>query len=360
MIKRLLFLSLFFIVNLCYAQIPSKSDNSLDPYLNNHNEWFQTKEANRIAENILLWQRITGGWPKNEDMTVTVDPVLEKTLKEDHSRVDDSTIDNKATVIQLRFLANYLVSNKQYDKKFLHSFLRGLDYLFEAQYPHGGWPQFYPFHYKPFFREITFNDNAMTNVMELLLSLQDERYSSIVGEYSQKINISFNKGLDLILKLQIVQNGVLTGWCQQYDFKTLKPTDARIYEVPSIASLETAGILKFLMKIKNPSPEIKKSIEGGVKWLQQSRIDGYKLVVQRDEADLVIDRYIVASPTSEKLWARFYEISSNRPIFIGRDGIVKHSIQEIERERRAGYEFYIHGLESTYEKEYPLWKKNNP
>src|SRR5690606_27482961 len=39
-------------------------------------------------------------------------------------------------------------------------------------------------------------------------------------------------------------------------------------------------------------------------------------------------------------WARFYEIGTNRPIFSGRDGIIKYDINEIELERRTGYSWF--------------------
>ncbi len=40
------------------------------------------------------------------------------------------------------------------------------------------------------------------------------------------------------------------------------------------------------------------------------------------------------------LWARFYEIPSNRPIFSDRDGVVKYDIEQIGGERRGGYTWY--------------------
>ena len=37
------------------------------------------------------------------------------------------------------------------------------------------------------------------------------------------------------------------------------------------------------------------------------------------------DRVVVKDPEGS-IWARFYEIGSNRPIFVGRDGVVKYSV----------------------------------
>jgi hypothetical protein len=67
--------------------------------------FFLIDEARRIAENVLAFQRCTGGWPKNIDMARRMnDKELAKVIK-DKSRRDDSTIDNNATTAQMIFLA---------------------------------------------------------------------------------------------------------------------------------------------------------------------------------------------------------------------------------------------------------------
>ena len=45
--------------------------------------------------------------------------------------------------------------------------------------------------------------------------------------------------------------------------------------------------------------------------------------------------------SAQPLWARFYEIETNRPIFSGRDGVIKYDVAEIEAERRNGYAWYV-------------------
>ena len=47
------------------------------------------------------------------------------------------------------------------------SFERGLDFLLAAQYPNGGWPQFFPLR-DDYSRHVTFNDGAMVGVLRLL------------------------------------------------------------------------------------------------------------------------------------------------------------------------------------------------
>ncbi len=35
-------------------------------------QFFKTEEASRIGDQLLLWQRNTGGWPKNVNMVTTI------------------------------------------------------------------------------------------------------------------------------------------------------------------------------------------------------------------------------------------------------------------------------------------------
>ena len=46
-------------------------------------------------------------------------------------------------------------------------------------------------------------------------------------------------------------------------------------------------------------------------------------------------------PNAPVMWARFYEIKTNRPIFSGRDGKIKYAVSDIEFERRNGYAWYV-------------------
>lgn len=48
------------------------------------------------------------------------------------------------------------------------------------------------------------------------------------------------------------------------------------------------------------------------------------------------DLMIVEGASAPTLRARFYEIGTNRPIFVGRDGVVSYHLSEIDQERRVG------------------------
>jgi PelA/Pel-15E family pectate lyase len=65
----------------------------------------------------------------------------------------------------------------------------------------------------------------------------------------------------------------------------------------------------------------------------------------------------VKDPNADPIWARFYEIKTNRPIFIGRDSQIKYDVMEIEEERRNGYSWYVVEPDKLLNKEYPAWQK---
>ena len=107
-----------------------------------NNEFFKTEEARRIGNQVLAFQRCTGGWPKNIDMTQKMsNEELAQVLKE-KSRRNDSTIDNGATTMQMIYLARlYRQTN---DVRYRDAFRLAVEYLLDGQYEKGGWPQFWP------------------------------------------------------------------------------------------------------------------------------------------------------------------------------------------------------------------------
>ena len=83
------------------------------------------------------------------------------------------TIDNDATTTQMNFLARVIAAmGANDDKAYRTAFLRGMEYLFAAQFPNGGWPQVWPLE-GGYHDAITFNDSAVTNALELLEAVAD-------------------------------------------------------------------------------------------------------------------------------------------------------------------------------------------
>ena len=122
---------------------------------------------------------------------------------------------------------------------------------------------------------------------------------------------------------------------------------------------ESVDIVRFLMSIKDPSAAVVESIESAVKWFERSELKGVKWVKKPDATQPGgFDCVVVKDPESS-IWARFYEIGTNRPIFAGRDGVLKYDVTQIEHERRTGYEWYVDGAAKLLKKDYPAWKKRH-
>lgn len=310
--------------------------------------WYSSNEAREVADKVLQYQSNVGAWPKNTDFLAPATPEIIRAVGES-SRAN--TIDNDATTRPLRFLA--LVANATDEKKYQRAFLRGLDYLLEAQYANGGWPQFYPLR-SGYYSRITYNDNAMMNVMFLLrdVAAGGKPYAFIDNAHQAEARHAVERGIDCILKTQLTQKGELTAWAAQYDEVTLEPAWARAYEPPSLSGNESVAIVRFLMELETPTAEQTAAIDGAVRWFRAVAIHG-KRYVRGPNDDGRDDAVVVDDPGAGPIWARFYEIGSNRPIFLGRDSIVRYSLAEIEIERRGGYAYYGSWPATLVDEDYP-------
>lgn len=336
-----IFVLLLLLLSFSEATVPSR-------YAKQSTEWFQSEEGHRIADNVLTWQTPHGSWPKNRD---TASQPFDGKIKELRG-----TFDNKATTGELRFLARAFRATNEL--RYRQAFLKGLSHILEAQYPNGGFPQFYPLS-EGYHRHITFNDGVMERILELLREVSESSdYEFLETEYRTQAKEAVTKGIDCILGTQIKQNGKLTAWCAQHDEKTLEPAWARSYEPPSISGAESVGIVRFLMSVEEPIPEIIAAVDGSVEWLRSVVIHGMRLEKFTD-AEGQNDRRIVADPDAGPLWARFYEIGSNRPIFLDRDSVVRYSFSEIGQERRTGYAYYGGWAAKLLADDYPQWREKH-
>lgn len=327
-----------------------------------YNEQNASAEDVRVAENILLYQRNVGGWPKNKDMHQTLTISQKEELLKLKSIGIGATIDNGATVKELDFLSKIYV--KIQDVRYKTAFQKGINYLIEAQYANGGWPQFYPLEKGDYSLHITYNDNAMVNVMNVMKAIAEksDRFSIELDDATiLKAKTAFEKGVEIILKTQYKQHGVLTVWCAQHDETTLLPAKARSYELPSLSGGESPGIVLLLMGIDHPSSEIINAVQSAVAWFNKAKINGIRME-EFTNKEGIKDRKIVAYKDAPPLWARFYELEDNRPFFCDRDGIKKYSVAEIGPERRNGYNWYTNGPQKVldaYKKWQPKWSPGN-
>jgi len=324
--------------------------------LNQKPEFYATEQAVRIADNLLLYQRDSGGWPKNIDMASALNEQDKAKLCKEKTR-NDAILDNGATRSQMRYLA--MVYQATGIERFKDAFLKGLDYVLEAQYDNGGWPQRYP-NPTGYSKHITFNDGAMIGVLELLCDITENKppYSFIDEEHRKKAEAAIQKGIECILKCQIVVNGRKTAWCAQHDEKTFVPRKARSYELASISGAESVGIVRFLMSIEKPGPEIVEAIQAAVAWFDEAKIEGIRQIRKKDQSKpRGFDKVVIEDASAPPIWARFYDIETNKPIFCSRDGIPKATLAEISYERRNGYSWLGYYATDLLEREYPAWQK---
>lgn len=258
------------------------------------------------------------------------------------------TFDNGATTDEMRLLARAFRATQ--DKRYRQAFLKGLDHILQAQYPSGGWPQFYP-PSKQYHRHITFNDDTMVRIMRLLQEIVASEVCDFVDPIKRKAaKVSFERGIQCILKCQIRVNGKLTVWCAQHDEIDYHPRSARTYELISLSGEESVGILKLLMSLDNPSREVIVAVNAAVQWFESVKVSGIRLMWVDGE------RIAIEDPNAPVLWARFYEIETNRPFFCGRDGRKKYDYNEIEAERRDEYEWYGNWARDVVS-DYAKWKE---
>ena len=336
---------------LACATWASAAEKSARDFLKKPDAWYASAEAKQTGAILLSHQADSGGWPKNTD-TVT--------KAYTGKRADlQATFDNGATLDELRFLARMFNATK--DEAYRQPFDRGLAHILIAQYPHGGWPQYYPLS-KQYHRHVTFNDNSMARILEFVREVKrDARYAFVETKQREACQTAFDKGIGCILKCQIMVDAKPTVWCAQHDAETLLPVKARAYELPSFSGAESVGIVRLLMSLDQPTPEIKASIEGAVQWLVQHKLSGIRIAsIDDPKASKGKDRVVVKDPKAPALWARFYDLKTGQPYFCDRDGIPKPALADIGYERRNGYSWYGEYARDLLEKDYPKWKQANP
>jgi len=314
-------------------------------------------EKDTTAEKMLLSQRTSGGWPKQIN-TIPFDynnrwsTEFTEQVKGGLSH-PDATIDNHATYREIRYLVN--AYNKTQSKTYLNAAETGIRYLLKMQYANGGFPQFYP-DTSGYRKHITYNDDAMINALQILKDASESTaFESIDADLKRQAALAVKKGIACILKTQIYVDGKPTVWCAQHDHVTFLPAKARAYELPSFSAAESVNITRFLMELKNPSPQVKDAITGAVNWLQTATITGFKTQRIKDPTQPKGQDVVLIAASDSKIWARFYDLETGKPFFCGRDGVKKATLAEIENERRTGYAYYGIWPEKLLVTQYPDW-----
>jgi PelA/Pel-15E family pectate lyase len=317
-------------------------------------------EVAQIAENILRYQKENGGWPKNYDMRAVLTQDQLRALAA--ARGDtNTTFDNGATHAHVHYLAEAWRVTR--GERYRDACVRGIDFILAAQLPRGGWPQFSP-DKRGYRRYVTFNDGAMIGVMSVLQRIGERKpaYLFVDSLRHERAAQAFLRGVECILRSQIRDGGVLTAWCQQHDDVDFRPVPARSFEPAAICGGESAGIVLFLMSLDHPRAEIVEAVQAAVRWFARSQLPGIRVkevpaateTFRYHTADF--DRVVVLDPLAPPIWARYYEIGTNLPLFCNRDGRPVYALAAVERERRTGYAWYTYDPSEVMER-YPAWQR---
>lgn len=333
--------------------------------------WYKTPEARHIADVVVSFQTPAGGWSKNLDMTgparlhgqsYATDNLSKHTGPEDFDAPKDphwnyvGTLDNDATNTELHFLA--LISAATPGKAgdpYRTSFIKGIRYLLAAQFPNGGWPQVWPLE-GGYHDAVTFNDNAVTESAEVLTAVAGggSDYAFVPADLRRRSGIAVQHALDCILATQIIVNGTRTIWAQQHDALTLAPVSARNFEPVALATGESADVLLYLMKLPHPSPTAVASVQAGVAWLKTSAIYGQVWTGERRTPG---GRHLEPEAGAGPIWARYYSITTGKPIFGDRDKTIHDTVNDLSLERRNGYAWYSSGPKQALDT-YLIWNAN--
>ncbi|HQP98818.1 MAG TPA: pectate lyase [bacterium] len=266
--------------------------------------------AERVANALIYGQFPSGGW----NYFIDFDPAGTQQWYEDiaakcwgweefYYNYENCTYDDYIMTDTTRFLIDlYLVT---LNPKYRDPMLKALQFFLDSQYPNGAWPQRFPppnesapdrdSHYTLYY---TFNDDVILGNIEFLLEayerLGDKRYWEAAV-----------RGMDFVMISQ--QGAPQSGWAQQYSLD-LKPAPARSCEPAAVMPTETCADIMALQRYYQITGDRKylRGIPDAIRWLENSILPPEKTFDGHTHA-------------------LFYEIGTNRPLFVHRFGTSKET-----------------------------------
>jgi PelA/Pel-15E family pectate lyase len=225
---------------------------------------------------------------------------------------DNATFDDYSTSEPTRFfLRLYGVTKDEGHKRVLE---KALDHILRAQYPDGGWPQRFPNADADgdYTSARTFNDDIAYDCVQVLLEaherMGDERYRAAAI-----------KGMDFYLRSQLPSPQA--GWAQQYD-ADLKPAWGRPFEIGTLSTTQTMSNILQLIDFYGITGDKRylAPIPAAADWLEASRIAGAEGYTHTN----------------------FYEMGSNRPVYIKQTGTDISDVKYTKTFEKAGCYPYAH------------------
>jgi len=269
----------------------------------------------RDAGRALAWgQRKQGGWGHRVDVAHLTPDAASPDRKSGHCTFDDDI-----TQGAIKFLMQL---DGELDEPWLNDSVRlALQFVMEAQFDSGGWPQWYPLRggYHDYY---TYNDNSINDCILVLLEAHRRYGDPAYLECARR-------GGDFMIASQ--QPAPQSGWAQQHSHD-LKPASARSFEPPGVCSAATARNIRTLVDVYLYTGDEKYlgAIPAAVDWLQRSRLP--RDAVLEDEVGRRVDDQL-------SCWARLYEVGTNRPVYGDRENPRKmiYDIRKVSKRERDSY-----------------------
>jgi PelA/Pel-15E family pectate lyase len=289
--------------------------------------WWRTADAARLGAALLSYQTASGGWSKHVDYDRGPRAPGQSYYGESARWNYIATLDNHATTGETQYLL--ALQQAQPAPAWEAGLVRAAGYLLAAQMPNGCWPQVWPLQ-GSYHDAITFNDDAVAEAARTMERLAAAPGGWMPDSLRQRLQRGADHAVQCLLRTQVVIAGRRTIWGQQHDPLTLAPTQGRSYELPSLATAESAGILDFLIPRAARDTAVAAAVRDAVRWLDAH--------VQRGVA-YEQDRGVFPAGPEAQLWARLYTLDTQRPLFANRDGIPRTSLEQLT-DRRTGYNWY--------------------
>ncbi len=301
--------------------------------------------AKDAAEALVYGQLKSGGWRNHIDFSAkATDAGLYRNGKAKGS--NSSSLDDGQTQSALRLLT---LADKAlgFQHAAIHESVHiGFDALLAAQYPNGGFPQVwtgpvpsqkaikanYPDYdwrndgrVKNYWDMYTLNDNTTGYIAQALLD------ASRVYQEPRYIDALKRLG-DFLILAQMPDPQ--PGWAQQYSYE-MRPIWARKFEPPGVSGDETQEAIETLMLIFRETKDKKylEPIPRAIDWLRKSVLPG-------------------------NLLARYYELKTNRPLYMEREG-EKYSLTFDDSRLPSHYGWKTESRIETLEKNYRRLKAGN-
>lgn len=268
---------------------------------------FYLDAARDAAEALVYGQLASGGWTNSIDFNPRGTQVAQYRNGRGRGR-NNSTLDDGISQGAMRLLM-HVDQALEFKHAGIHEAAEiALTALLDAQFPNGGFPQVWtgPVVAQPvvkarfpgydwrtdgriknYWDMYTLNDDVAGNVADVLIDAH-----RIYGD--QQCALALRRLGDFLILAQLPQPQ--PAWAQQYSYE-MHPIWARRFEPPAVTGGESQEVLETLIKI--------------------ARVTGDRKYLEPVPAAV---RYLKSSLLPEGRLARYYELETNRPLYMNRNG----------------------------------------